>query len=836
MSLYADIAFPTPVRKLFTYKIERPGEVNPEEIKPGMRVWVPLRGENAIGLVINVHERNPEFPTRPVLRVLDTEPILDEHQLQLADWIHRFYYCSIGEVVQAALPAGLNFIAEKKLRLAENEDALDRLPVELREMAEEILDDELTLESARRRWRENPHSGRLKKLISSGVVEVWEIPKQKVRKKTEKAWVWNDAVDKEDIDRLIEESGNYKWIEALQQIRRIGLPAGHKALLDDPLVTGYTLRRIEDEGIILSQQKPVEIENKPDYRFEPSKINQLTQQQQEVYEEVKASIRSQMYSSFLLHGVTGSGKTEIYIHALKQALSQGQGGIVLVPEIALTPQTVRRFYQIFGDRIAVLHSRLSDRERAGTWEKLKKGKKRVAIGPRSAIFAPVQNLGLIIVDEEHDTSYKQFDPAPRYHARDVAVMRGLIEEATVLMGSATPSLGTLHAAYKGKHRLLKLPGRRNAEMPEVIILDLKQYKSAMYGPLAVELHEAVTRALEQNEQVILLYNRRGYASYLQCEDCGHIPQSPDSSVSLTYHRTRDILLCHYSGYSRKADRICRECGSRAVAAKGSGTQQIEQQLKELYPEARLLRMDRDTTAGKESHREIYEKFLSGSADILIGTQLVSKGLDFPDVTVVGVLGAETEMAFPSFRSGERTFQLLSQVAGRAGRGRKKGTVYIQTWRPDHRAIKMAAGHDYTSFAETELNERRELGYPPYSRMVVFHFRGRSNPMTGRVAEQFTAALRQVVRQLNSKSSAKLHENRSGDSAEDPPVLSVLGPSPSVIEFVNRQYRWETHLKIPSRFNASAIEKLMDVVFTRYESIKPKGGSGIRIGVDVDAVE
>ncbi|MCA1747404.1 MAG: primosomal protein N', partial [Bacteroidales bacterium] len=449
------------------------------------------------------------------------------------------------------------------------------------------------------------------------------------------------------------------------------------------------------------------------------------------------------FASFLLYGVTGSGKTEVYIHALKHALEQGRGGLVLVPEIALTPQTVQRFYQIFGDQIAVLHSRMSERERFEAWQQLKSGDKNIAIGPRSAVFAPVQNPGLIVVDEEHDSSYKQYDPSPRYHARDVAVMRAHMDNAVVILGSATPGMVSVKAVMEEKHTLLQLPDRPTGTMPSVEILSLKEYKGAMRGSLTVELFEEIERALERKEQVILLYNRRGYASFLQCEECGHVPQSPESSTSLTYHKKKNILLDHYSGYSRRADKRCELCGSENLSSKGSGTQQVEEEMAELFPDARLLRMDRDTTSGKFGHRKIYDQFLSGQADILIGTQLVAKGLDFPNVTVVGVINADTELAFPSFRAGERMFQLLSQVAGRAGRAEKPGVVYVQTWKPEHPAIKHARTHDFKAFARQELTSREMLIFPPFSRMIVFHFKSPSWSKVQMVADRFCDAMRMV---------------------------------------------------------------------------------------------
>ncbi|MEX0895080.1 MAG: primosomal protein N', partial [Balneolaceae bacterium] len=470
---------------------------------------------------------------------------------------------------------------------------------------------------------------------------------------------------------------------------------------------------------------------------------------------------------------------------------------------------------IFGDLIAVLDSRLNQRERYEAWNGLRSGEKQVVIGPRSAVFAPVKNLGMIVVDEEHDSSYKQFDPAPRYHARDVAIMRANIENAVVVMGSATPSMVTLHGVRKKKHTLLQLTSRPESGMgmPEVKVLDLKHYRSAMRGPLTVGLYEAIQEALEKEEQIILLYNRRGYASYLQCEDCGHIPQSPDCSVSLTYHKKKNMLLCHYSGYARKADTHCENCGSGSMEAKGSGTQQVEDEISGLFPGAKILRMDRDTTSGKHAHREIYETFLNGKADILIGTQLVSKGLDFPNVTVVGVLSAETELAFPSYRSGERMYQLLSQVAGRAGRGTKAGFVYVQTWKPDHRAIRYAQEHDFWNFSREELAQRETLMYPPFSRMIVFQFKGASWSKTQMVAEAFCDVMRM-------------------ETSEH----AVLGPTPALIEWMYGLYQWEAHIKIRTEHPAKAIEKLLDRIFNRFDREKPKGSGSVRINVNVDSIE
>jgi primosomal protein N' (replication factor Y) len=805
--IYVDIAFPTAVRQLFTYHTKE------SQISPGMRVWVPLRKEFAIGMVVQVHYRKPEFETRPVERVLDSSPIMDETMLKLTEWIHRFYYCSWGEAIQAALPVGLNFASVKRVRTKHG--FTGSLTDTEREIFEELKENDYTLQDAQKRWRDGKEKSALKRGISTGWLQIWEEPRQKVDYKTAKHWQLSPGVDAKNVnDTLREKEKINKWEEAFLNLMDFELPVTHHSLLKkSDLFTPYTLKRIEEEGWIESVDLPVE--GDPDHArtFEPEKIKTLSETQADVFQSIGKPLSKKEFASFLLYGVTGSGKTEVYIHALKQAMEQGRGGLVLVPEIALTPQTVQRFYQIFGDQIAVLHSRMSDRERFEAWQQLKSGDKRIAIGPRSAVFAPVQNPGLIVVDEEHDSSYKQYDPSPRYHARDVAVMRAHMENAVVILGSATPGMVSVKAVMEEKHTLLQLPDRPTGTMPLVEILSLKEYKGAMRGSLTVQLYEEIEKALQRKEQVILLYNRRGYASFLQCEECGHIPQSPDSSTSLTYHKKKNILLDHYSGYSRRADKTCEQCGSSNLTSQGSGTQQVEEEMGELFPDARLLRMDRDTTSGKFGHRKIYEQFLHGQADILIGTQLVAKGLDFPNVTVVGVINADTELAFPSFRAGERMFQLLSQVAGRAGRAEKPGVVYVQTWKPEHPAIKHAKTHDFKAFARQELANREMLIFPPYSRMVVFHFKSASWSKVQMVADRFCDAMRIVT----------------GENV-------VMGPSPSVIEWMNGQYQWEAHIKLKRSHNAFAIEKLLDSIFKKYDSIKPKGASAVRINVDVDAIE
>lgn len=811
MPYFADIVFPKAVRQAFTYALP---EEFLDDAAPGKRVWVPFQRHKSIGMIVSIHQEVPDFNIRPVQKILDTEPVLSGEMLKLSKWMHRFYYCGWGETIQAALPLGFNFHSEKYIRVL-GSDIPQYLDEKERTVVTEVLDREsYPLKEAQKRWGEEI----VDKLVGQKLLEKFEKPVTKMEPNTDKLWDWSSGRSHEEAIALVRkhrQNGKmYKWVQALDLLLDISLPEFQRELKQHELLDHYTLQRVEKEGIIEFEEVEA---NRLDlkYEYRPGDLNELNEEQSAAFEEIIVAQDKNEFSSFLLYGVTGSGKTEVYIHALKRALEKGQGGLVLVPEIGLTPQIVERFYRIFGDDIAVLHSRLTNRERYDAWRALQKGEKRIAVGARSAVFAPIQNLGIIIVDEEHDASYKQEDPAPRYHGRDVAIMRAHLNDAVVVMGSATPSMVSLHGAKKGKSKLLTLNERPfESTMPKVDVLDLKQYRSAMKGPIAIPLFEATKQALDKDEQAIFLYNRRGYSFYLQCENCGEIPECPHCSVSLTFHKSKKQLRCHYCGYSEREPRHCRECGADAVQAQGSGTQQLEEEISELFPDADVLRMDFDTTSGKDAHAGILNAFGRKEADILVGTQIVGKGLDFPDVTVVGVIDADTELAFPSFRSGERMYQLLSQVAGRSGRAGKEGRVFFQTWQPDHPAIQKAKEHDFKSFARQELAYRKMLQYPPYSRLIRFVFKGRQEGRVRSVATVFTEGLTEVL----------------GTSD------SVLGPSPAAIAKMQNFYRWETFIKIAPANGASSIERMLDRAFALYDERKPQGASSIRINVNVDALE
>jgi primosomal protein N' (replication factor Y) len=784
-------------------------------VKAGQRVWIPFRNYYAIGVIVAVHNQTPSFKTKPIRKVLDEEPILSRELLELTKWISRFYYSSWGETIQAALPSGLNFVSRKYLNISGSVNR-GSLTEDEREILSDLETTKTTLNEAKKRYKGTGLNKVFSKLLKDKVIEIWEEPDLKVTVATERQWIWAEGKDEESVQSFLEsENANkdYKWVSALEEFLEIGLPVRQSEIKDDEIFSSYTLKKLQDEGWITYE----EVEKKTDIdhlEHEPNSIKTLNDDQQKAFDEISKSLTKQAFANYLLFGITGSGKTEVYIHALKQVVESGKGGIVLVPEIALTPQTVSRFYRIFGNKIAVLHSRMTNRERLQAWKDLNSGKKNIAIGPRSAVFAPVQNLGLIILDEEHDSSYKQMDPAPRYHARETAIMRAKNNDAVVVMGSATPSMQALNMAAKRKCVLLELTKRHaEAKLPDVEVLDLKQYKGAMRGELAVPLFMAMEEALEKKEQVILLYNRRGYASYLQCEDCGHIPQSPECSVSLTYHKRKNLLMCHYSGYSRRADTNCEQCGSPNLKVQGSGTQNIEEQLEDLFPDASVIRFDRDSTSRKGAHEKILNTFGEGEADILIGTQLVAKGLDFPNVTVVGVIDTDTELAFPSFQATERMYQLLSQVSGRSGRGEKAGTVFLQSRQPENSAIQFAKKHDHKGFARQEMEFRKPLYYPPYSRLIRFELKSTKEREVSQAAHQLTSSIGRVM-----------------------PELPVLGPSPGAIPWMNKKYIWEVTLKIDPEKGAGYIEAVVGKIMEVYEAETKGQFSSVRVNVNVDAIQ
>jgi primosomal protein N' (replication factor Y) len=818
-----DVVLPLPLDQAYTYRVP---EAHAASVQVGARVLVPFRNRRLTGVVVGEgpSPRTLDFEVKAVLDVLDDVPVCTPALLDLTNWIADYYVCSWGEALKAVLPAGTTVKSEH--RLARTDAAPGRWAEH--DVGRRVLDDlagrgETTLAAVRRRVGPAVPLALIRRMETDGVLAVeTTLSDERVQPKTAVHLRFAPAFQSRSAaDDLVEQLRGEKQravIKALAGFRARGTPEPRQAEVVERTDAPYsTIRSLVDKGMIERVEKEVLRSPLDDLPApEPPPDHTLLPAQQDALSAITDAVDAHRYDTFLLHGITGSGKTEVYIRALKAVRAEGRTGIILVPEIALTPQTVQRFRAHFGDEIAVLHSQMSMGERYDAWRRLRTGDATIAIGPRSAVLAPLEDLGLIVVDEEHETSYKQFDPAPRYHARDVAVLRAHRTDAVCVLGSATPSLESTMNARWGKYERLLLPDRvpdasgQTAALPEVRILDLtvQRKKHQLDGVLADPLRTAIRERAERDEQVILLQNRRGYAPVLECEDCGWAPECTSCSVSLTLHRAagRRQLRCHYCGHSRQLSgpRQCPQCGSDDLSQIGVGTQRVEAELREVVPDATVLRMDRDTTSQKHGHHAILRRFRNG-ADVLLGTQMIAKGLDFGRVTLVGVVDADVGLLFPDFRAEERTFQLLTQVAGRAGRADLRGEVILQTRNPDHPALRYATQHDYEGFVEEELPTRRQFGYPPFGHVATVEFRGADADRVERLAVNWTETL----------------------SSHAGPV-EVMGPEPAFIQRVKKQHRYRTLLK--SR--GGSVQPLQ-AALRRTKEARSSPPNGYHVAVDVD---
>ncbi len=741
---FVEVALPVPVRRAFTYRVTGTAPA------PGTRVLVPFRNRKLVGWVLG--EGAEVRGVRDVAAVLDADPSVGPELMELARWIAGYYVASPGIVLRTMLPA----------RMAR---AAGRQPSPARRSFVRVVTPVGTLAELDRIF------GRARR-------------------------------QREAYERLVGAGGS----QALAALLEAGFSRG--------VVGG-----LEKKGLVRVAKEVVARDPFRGDTVEAEPGHAPTRGQRRVLNRLEGAV-GEGGGSFLLHGVTGSGKTLVYIELIRRVVARGGGAIVLVPEIALTPQTVARFRQAFGDLVAVLHSGLSDGERYDAWRLLRSGEKRIAVGARSAVFAPVAALGAVVVDEEHDGSYKQSE-SPRYHARDVAVVRARRCGAICLLGSATPSLESWMNARSGKYALLELPDRvGGGVLPQVRVVDLRKRPGETVSPsggstpattppqpspriLSPLLADAVRQRLSRREQTILLLNRRGYATFALCESCGAVGECVDCSVSMTLHRSRRRMICHHCGHAEDPPSRCPRCGSREMTFGGLGTEQVERVLVESFPEGRVARMDVDTTRGKWSHRDILERVRRGKVDILLGTQMIAKGLDFPQVTLVGVINADTGLHLPDFRSCERTFQLLSQVAGRAGRGSLPGEVIIQTHVPDHYVVRAAVAHDYHGFVERELGARTDPPYPPHLRMARILLSSPAQPDALEAAESLGAWLRD--RRLAG--------------------IEVLGPAPAPIERLHGRFRWHVLLRGSVAGIGSAIRLVSD-------SFKARGAD-LRVSLDRD---
>lgn len=689
---YVDVILPLPLEGTFTYSVPEPMVA---QVRMGVRVLVPLgRSKTYTAMAVRLHSEKPEFETRPIIQVIDAEPVLIEQQLRLWQWISTYYMSPIGDVFKAALPAGLK--AEENYR--PKTVRCVTLPANLR--SEQSLHMALTI--LKRALKQHQTFSTYLELSH------WS----EIDGETPPAHIAEIACDE------LQNAANASDAVLRQLIQRNFLELYHREV-----------GRLNTTG-----------------EYHPERIQPLSPAQQAAEDSISRQFNEK--NVVLLHGVTSSGKTEIYIHLIKKAIDEGKQVLYLLPEIALTVQMTRRLQNVFGSRLGIYHSKYSDAERVEIWKKqLSSEPYDVILGARSAVFLPFTRLGLIIVDEEHETSFKQQDPAPRYHARSTAIMLArMYEGAKVLLGTATPSMESYHNACTGKYGYVQLTTRyKDVAMPEIRVVDTKDlyHRKMMRGAFSPDLLEAMRTALRNKKQVLLFQNRRGFAPMVECKVCGWVPKCKNCDVSLTYHRSMNLLTCHYCGYTYPVPKQCPNCESTELLGRGYGTEKIEDRVRELFPEARIARMDLDTTRSAGAYGRIIDDFSCGRTDILIGTQMITKGLDFSGVTVVGILNADTMLNYPDFRAYEQAFQMLSQVSGRAGRRDERGLVILQTKSADLPVIQQVVAGDFQTFAHDLLEERSMFRYPPFYHLVYVYLRHRNEQLVDSAAIEMASRLRQA---------------------------------------------------------------------------------------------
>jgi primosomal protein N' (replication factor Y) len=768
---FAAVALPLPLASSYTYRIP---ETLGDRVAPGARVVVPVRRRELIGIVVERDAAAPAAAARDILAAPDDHPALPDGLLATARWIAEYYGAPLGLTLKCMLPGGLWGESQVIATRAGGTWSIGGFAGEILEWLEG-RGGEAPVATLARAFR-RPVWDALHRLAAVGAVELRVEPPDTAGSTATERVVTIVGESPTLIERAALFKRRARRRELYEALESLGGNAQVRHVVDHLGFGEAVIRGLVQQGLAkLTTAERVRDPFGDTPGIPPPQT--LTDPQASALGAIESLAPGE---GALLFGVTGSGKTLVYLEAVKRALARGKGAIVLVPEIGLTPQAVSRLRGAFGDEVAVLHSALSDGERADAWRLLRSGERRVAVGARSAVFAPVQDLGIIVVDEEHEASYKNGE-TPRYLTRDVAAVRARIEGASLVLGSATPSLETM-ARAGGRLRLLRLPDRIGARpMPPVEIVDLRVApKVAATGSLAwsAVLDTTINETLARGEQALLLLNRRGYAAFLQCPDCGEVWQCPRCTISLTVHRAPPALRCHYCGHEEALPYTCRVCANPVQQMRGVGTQQLEQVLAERYPRARVARMDLDTTSTKWSHQRILGAVERGEVDLLIGTQMIAKGLDFPNVTLVGVVDADTGLYLPDFRSAERTFQLLAQVAGRAGRGPKGGRVVVQTRHPLHHALVRAAKHDAEGFLHEERELRRAPAYPPELYLVNLIVSGESEPDTASRAAEVADWCNTLV------------------ARHELPVM-VLGPAPCPLARIKDRWRWHVLLKGPS---------------------------------------
>lgn len=752
-----------PIDRPFDYKIP---DLFSGFVELGMRVKVPFGPRKVVGYVIGLKEESDLdiSKIKPLEELIDFEPILSTELLELSEWLATDTLAYRIEALQVMLPAAMRAKYEKFIQVEDLQAITDEPFLKMLQKR-----DRVPLKNA-----DTPELlKQLKVYTKSGAVRVDTLVKQQTTvKRVSMVHIESAEILHQLIDTLskqaVKQRELMKWM-----IAYAGQAIEAGKLMADASVSAPVLKTVIEKGA--AQEKKVEVYREPEsLEIRDTAIpKQLTSYQQHAVDEVIDAFRTGSDTTFLLHGITGSGKTEVYLRSIEEVLSAGKEAIVLVPEISLTPQMTSRFKERFGDQVAVMHSALSAGEKYDEWRKIHRKEVKVVVGARSAIFAPFEKLGIIILDEEHESTYKQED-SPRYHARDVAIWRSQFNHCPVILGSATPALESYARASKDVYRLLELPTRaKDQELPNVNVVDMRaELKEGNRSMFSVPLAEAIRDRLDKHEQTVLFLNKRGFSSFVLCRDCGTTIQCPNCDISLTYHRATENLKCHYCGHEERVPHICPECESEHIRFFGTGTQKAEEEITKLFPEARVLRMDVDTTRQKGSHARLLQKFSEGQADILLGTQMIAKGLDFPNITLVGVLAADTTLHLADFRAAEKTFQLLTQVSGRAGRHDLEGEVFVQTYTPEHYAIELAKAQVYEPFYQMEMSSRKQFGYPPFYYIVNVQF---SHEDLMKVVGYAEKAVRFLAEGLS-------------------PESVIIGPTASAISRVNNRYRYQCLIK------------------------------------------
>lgn len=793
MARYAQVIVDVPAMQTNRpYTYELPQELQ-DQAQVGMRVIVPFgKGERQIqGFIVGLtDEYELAIAPKRVTSLMDLAPVLNNEALQLADWLAQKTFSFKIRCLQVMLPNVMRASYSKSLRLL----SAVELPQELNSLfagGSEIEFDESKLSAQQ--------LNKLAQMRQAGHLEV--VYHVKDRAKAKLVGVVTSLVDEQNYTQFKAKvrKNAHKQLELLEFLYQ----NPHQSFLQTKLqadlqVSLNQLKKAAQQGWLKLAQQERYRDPYGDKTLQVTTPKQLTPEQQRAVEQIDQAITSKNATTFLLEGVTGSGKTEVYLQAIAHALSQGRSALMLVPEISLTPQMVQRVKERFGKDVAMLHSALSDGERYDEWRRIERKEAKVVVGARSAIFAPLDDLGLIIIDEEHEVSYKQED-MPRYQARDVALWRGKYHNCPVVLGSATPDLATRARAQKGVYQQLNLTKRINgSSLPQVTLVDMREaVKTAPAPDFSQILLDQITERLARKEQVVLMLNRRGYSSFVLCRDCGFVLKCPNCDVSLTLHMDTHSMKCHYCGHEEAIPNRCPSCDSKKIRYYGTGTQKVQAELEKLLPEARILRMDVDTTRKKGAHERLLAKFGAHEADILLGTQMIAKGLDFPDVTLVGVLNADTSLSLPDYRSSERTFQLLTQVSGRAGRADKTGQVVIQTYNPEHYAIQLACRQDYEQFFFYEMNLRHLNNYPPYYYTIKITVSAKSEAEAAK--ESF--AIKKGLDQCLS------------------PQALVLGPTPSSILKIKNRFYYQLVIKYKQE---PALEKYLQDLLLQSQSGEKKG--------------